>query len=284
MPTWFDHALFVILALVAPIWGAGFSMRRLRRAAPGDVPRVRGSVYRLAMIVQWSLALAVLGLWIATGRPWSGLGLVPRATWGLGGIALGLVIVVIFALRQRRQILTDDESLADVRSKLAHVERLMPHTPSEMRAFYVLSVTAGVCEELLYRGFLIAYLVNWLGLFQAAGISAVIFGLGHLYQGGRGVLTTGAVGAFMAGVYLLTGSLFASMVFHALMDVHSGNLAFHAYERARLDAEARAAAPPDEPEWGAGAEAAEPWIEAFEDVSASPDRVAPAEDGDAGRA
>jgi len=151
----------------------------------------------------------------------------------------------------------------------------MPHTPTELRRFYGLSVTAGVCEELLYRGFLIAYLVHWFGLIPAAGISAVIFGLGHLYQGWRGVLTTGAVGAFLAAVYLLTGSLLASMVLHALMDVHSGNLAFHAFTRE----------PPasEEPEdWGTGAEVSDPWIEALEDTAVSPDRTdapGPAPDG-----
>lgn len=282
MPTWFDHALFLILALFAPVWAAAFSMRRLQRAARCDVPRVRRSVYRIATIVQWSLSGLLLVLWIAAARPWTGLGLVPRATWGLAGVTLGVLVIVYYALRQRAQILADDDSLAEVRGKLRRLERMMPRTPGELHAFYGLSVTAGVCEELLYRGFLIWYLVHWFGLFPAAAISAVIFGFGHLYQGWRGVLTTGAVGAFLAGVYLLTGSLFASMVIHALMDLHSGNLAFHAYAREPVEP-----VEPEAPEdWGAGAEAAEPWIEAFEDVSASPDRTSAPREGsdDAGRA
>ena len=56
-------------------------------------------------------------------------------------------------------------------------------------------------------------------------------GTGHAYQGARGVITTGVVGAFFAVVYVLTGSLYAGMVMHALMDAHSGHLMQVAYER-----------------------------------------------------
>lgn len=294
MPTWVDVVFFLFLAVFGPVWGATFGMRRLRRAAAGDVTRVRGSVYRIAAIVQWSLAGLLLIHWLTADRPWSWIGLVPRVNWGLGGVTLGLLIVLWFALRQRAHILADEESLAEVRWKLRRLERMMPRTPGELRAFYGLSLTAGMCEELLYRGFLIWFLTFWLGLIPAAAVSAVIFGFGHLYQGWRGVLTTGAVGAFLAAVYLLTGSLLASMVFHALMDIHSGNLAFHAFTRAPVEPETFGVPGAEvwnegvfpesgdrdaeaEAEWGAGAEASEPWLEALEETSRSPDREAPPE-------
>jgi membrane protease YdiL (CAAX protease family) len=271
MPTWVDVVFFLILAVFGPVWGATFGMRRLRRARLGDVPRVRGSVYRIAMIVQWGLAGLLFIHWFAADRPWSWIGLV--------------LIVVGFALRQRAHILADEESLAEVRWKLQRLERMMPRTSGELRAFYGLSLTAGACEELLYRGFLIWFLGFRFGLIPAAALSALIFGFGHLYQGWRGVLTTGAVGAFLAAVYLLTGSLLASMVFHALMDIHSGNLAFHAFTRAPGEPEGPAVegrsenafpdsdrgAEAEEAEWGAGAEASEPWLEALEETSKSPE-------------
>ena len=47
------------------------------------------------------------------------------------------------------------------------------------------------------------------------------------------------VGLFMSGVYLITGSLVASMVLHALMDLHAGFVA-------------RAALGPEEPAMPAG--------------------------------
>src|SRR5439155_26444868 len=87
------------------------------------------------------------------------------------------------------------------------------------------------CEEWTYSGYPIWYFSHALPWRAAALAAAVAFGFGHAYQGARGVAVGVVLGAFLAGVYFLTGSLFASMVSHALMDLHTGDLAWRAYER-----------------------------------------------------
>jgi membrane protease YdiL (CAAX protease family) len=59
---------------------------------------------------------------------------------------------------------------------------LLPNTAVERAAFVLLSLTAGVCKEVLYRGFLIRFLhesVLALPMAGALAASALIFGLGH---------------------------------------------------------------------------------------------------------
>ena len=53
-----------------------------------------------------------------------------------------------------------------------------------------LAVTAGVCEEIVFRGLLIAVGVHVLGLPLpvAAGLALALFAIGHLYQGPRGMI------------------------------------------------------------------------------------------------
>ncbi len=228
----FDHLLFVVLSLLGPVWGATVGYRRLIRADACDLPRVRGSVYRAAIAMQWTLTAAAVALWLATGRPWSLLGVVPHPTWGLGGTALGAAIVIVFVIRQRREAIAADEALDEVRERMRHVEPMLPRTPAEMRTFVKLAFTAGICEELLYRGFMIFYVSRFTNLFAAAAIVSVIFGIGHLYQGRRGVVLTAFAGAFFAAVYLVSGSLFVAMLLHVLMDLHSGHLAYVALRRA----------------------------------------------------
>jgi membrane protease YdiL (CAAX protease family) len=102
-------------------------------------------------------------------------------------------------------------------------------------------VTAGICEEILYRGYLFWYLGHRLEPIPTLVVASVIFGFGHTYQGLRGVLLTTAVGAFLGLAYGVTGSLFAPMLIHALMDLHSGHLGYVAFRREReLLAEATA--------------------------------------------
>lgn len=250
MPAWFDHALFLILVILFPLRAAYSGLRRLRRAAPGEVARVRLAVYREAILIQWTLLAALLGIWLATGRAWAGLGVTLRLTPALGIVALLAAVAIGVTLYQRRRALRDDETLLDLRRRMAHLEVMLPHAPRELSLFYRLSLTAGVCEEALYRGYLIWYLASWMHPIAAAALASVIFGFGHAYQGRRGILTTAAFGAVLATVFLITGSLWIPILLHALIDMHSGHLAFHAFRRgAELDrqrfeqeAEARAAA------------------------------------------
>ena len=237
-----DHLLAFALAVLFPIRASVLGVRRLRLAAPDDVPRVRLSLYRQAIALQWLLVAMVAALWIGRDRAAAALGLAPVVGGGSLGVALGLVLVAVVVVRQRVRAIADDEALAEVRRKLAHLERFMPHAPGEMRWFAALSWTAGICEEILYRGYLFWYLAHVMGPLPAAALASVCFGLGHLYQGWRGVMLTAVLGGFFAALYAVSGSLYAGMLIHALMDLHSGHLAFVAYARAaRADAPATAA-------------------------------------------
>jgi len=231
MPTPIDHVLFVTLAVLFPLRASTFGFRRLVLASEEQRPRVRLSVYHQAMFIQWALALAALALWAARRREWEALGLVPRFGWGLAGVLMGLLVAGIAVARQRRQVLEDEEALSRLRARMSRLEVMLPHSRPELSQFFKLSITAGICEELLYRGYLIWYLSHWFTFYVAAAIAALVFGIGHVYQGWRGMITTGLVGAFLSAVYLVTGSLYAGMVIHALMDAHSGSLMQVAYER-----------------------------------------------------
>lgn len=239
MTVW-DHALFALLAVLFPLWAFAFGYRTLERAAAADLPRRRVGLYRRAIVIQWTLVAITFALWIVRGRSWMELGLVPRMGAGLIGVLVGLAIIVAFVWRQRRAAMQDDESLASVRRQLHGVRRLMPVDEGELRWFVRLSVTAGICEEILYRGYVFWYLDHAFTPLQTAAIAAVLFGVAHSYQGVRGVLLTTVVGGFLGLVYGVSGSLFAPMAIHALMDVHSGQLGFVAFRRLR-EQEAEAA-------------------------------------------
>src|SRR5439155_5177794 len=68
MPGLFDHVLFVVLAAIGPLWAASFGYRRLARATPDALPRMRRTTYRATIALQLGLASAVVALWAATGR------------------------------------------------------------------------------------------------------------------------------------------------------------------------------------------------------------------------
>ena len=225
-----DHLYFLILTLFVPL-RARVSIRRLDRAADAELPRIRLRSYRMILIFQWGLALLLLLLWQMLGRSWSVIGLVPRLNGGSIGVIVGILIVAGVLAVQSRSQREDERFWERLRVRMQRLRRLLPRTRTELRWFEAVSLTAGVCEELLYRGFLIWYLSHLMPIVPAAFLSAAIFGLAHLYQGPGGMLRTGALGGFLASIYLLTGSLYLPMVLHFLADVYSGHMLYEAYRR-----------------------------------------------------
>lgn len=231
-----DHALVVFIAFGLPL-RAWFGMRSLKSAPDVGLGALRRRLWWRAILTQWLLVAVVAALWVTHRRDPAGLGLLLLPTGGLLGVLVGLATIISLVARQRGG-LTGDEALRQrVRDRLAPVERLMPRGRSEFPLFAALAITAGVCEELLFRGFLLWYLAQWMPVPAAALVQALAFGVGHAYQGPRGIVLTGFAGLFFTGVRLVAGSIYPAMLIHALMDLHAGDLARRVF-------------PPDPPEAG----------------------------------
>jgi len=105
----------------------------------------------------------------------------------------------------------------------ALAERILPQSTVELIPFLALAVTAGLCEEFLYRGFAMAVLSR-MGLPAAVVIlfSSIIFGLAHLYQGRAGFVSTMVLGILFGISRTALGSLLPVIVWHMGVDVVAG--------------------------------------------------------------
>jgi uncharacterized protein len=103
------------------------------------------------------------------------------------------------------------------------VRFLIPRTTAEKIAFAGLSVSAGVAEEILFRSFLIAALAAALGSLPAAvGVSILVFAATHAYQGWTGTLRVGLLGIVLTTPFLMTGSVYPSIIAHTALDLIAG--------------------------------------------------------------
>jgi uncharacterized protein len=99
---------------------------------------------------------------------------------------------------------------------------LLPRTAGERRLFTLVGLTAGVCEEWLYRAFFLAVVAALAGgppEWVLVAVAAVAFGLAHAYQGIGGIVLTGVLGGILAALYLSTGSLLLPVLLHAVVDL-----------------------------------------------------------------
>lgn len=108
---------------------------------------------------------------------------------------------------------------------MTHSQPLLPSTTEELVGFLGLSVTAGLCEEFLFRGYLLWVLAPYLGWWGAAAFSLLSFGVVHAYQGRKGVIQATIFGAFLTLIVAVTGSLVPAVILHGVLDAGSGVMA-----------------------------------------------------------
>jgi membrane protease YdiL (CAAX protease family) len=91
-------------------------------------------------------------------------------------------------------------------------------TPQFILAAILVTVVA-FSEEIIFRGYLITRLSAVTGSTAlAVFLSAVIFSLGHGYEGATGVISVGTMGLLLALAYVWRGSLVIPIVIHFLQD------------------------------------------------------------------
>jgi len=224
--TAFDHLFIFVIAIVYPIVSL-FSYRRLlARVAEGEKVE-RTDLYNSTMISHWCLFAVALVLWAYSGRAWSDLG------FGLSldvsfAVAVLLALAGVVALYgQRRHFMHAGQAGRDkFRAQVGDLGIFLPRNGNELGRFYGLSLTAGIVEEVLWRGFMIWYLSLFMPIWAAAVISSIGFGVAHAYQGIRNVPQITLVGAVFALLFVLSGSVWLPMIMHAAVDMVQGRLAY----------------------------------------------------------
>lgn len=136
----------------------------------------------------------------------------------VGGIMVGIVVVLvvggllaIFLARNSKEV-----------PAIGDIAALLPRNRAELRYGALLSINAGVVEELLFRLALPMLIFAATGnVAFAIAASVALFGLLHLYQGVWGVVGSLLIGAVLMASYLATGNILLPMLLHALIDLRS---------------------------------------------------------------
>lgn len=103
------------------------------------------------------------------------------------------------------------------------VQFLLPHGGLELTVWMALSLTAGICEETLFRGYLQK---QFMALTKNAPLgillSAAMFGMAHAYQGFAKAVQIGVLGAMYGVLTHWRRSVRPGMIAHTLQDVLGG--------------------------------------------------------------
>jgi membrane protease YdiL (CAAX protease family) len=219
-------------ALVAPLWHTIFlvlfifaiALLQTRQQLQLDAVRLKSRlplyagqiVFELVLFAYvWLLGLKLTGTPVRDliGGKWTSLRDVLRDI----GVALMFWLVVAAVLVVLNKLLGENDG------GLQAVKALLPQGPAEMAAWVVLCLTAGFCEEFVFRGYLQRQLAALTGREGwAIALQALVFGVGHGYQGMKGMIVIAIYGVMFGILAAVRRTLRPGIIQHAGQDIFSG--------------------------------------------------------------
>jgi hypothetical protein len=248
MTTLPDLLFVALFAVVGPLISYSVFWPAFHRLAQVDPVWARRWLWKSAIGELWTLVAFGAALWMARDRSWTSFGFTVPDGWRLWtAIAVCLLPAAYYAWAVR-SLARSPEAMASLRQQVEPLRAMMPQTRTELCWFGGVSLTAGFCEEFLFRGYFIWVFAPWLGWWGAAALSLTIFAVAHTYQGWNGVLRTGIVGAFFTLVVAIFDSLWPAIVLHALIDFCNGFMAWLGLREGSAIGEVVEVEPPTEPQ------------------------------------
>lgn len=172
-------------------------------------------VYLPTMAMQWALFLLIVVTARREGGGMRSLGFrsirLIDFFWAIAFLlASNLILSLLALLLSRFGLIIPGE-----------IALILPKTGLEKFLWVMLSLTAAICEETAFRG----YLITRLRVFGRSGnwilpvvIASMAFGTGHLYQGLGGFILLSFYGAMFALLYLKTKTLWPAVIAHFFQD------------------------------------------------------------------
>ena len=217
---WDFWLIFVVLGVILPWRGRSRVKKLLEKQSVGRGERL--SLYASTIAFQW-LMVALVG-WRVWAHRFSAseLGLaVPKGTRVIAAAIIGTTAFVGLQWFNLRRMGRSSRPASKFLKALG--ERIFPQTMLELLSYIGLALTAGICEEFLYRGFAIAaFLRAGLPVWGSILLSASLFGLAHLYQGRGGLAGTLLLGILFGAARIGYGSLLPVVAWHAGVDLVAG--------------------------------------------------------------
>jgi membrane protease YdiL (CAAX protease family) len=105
------------------------------------------------------------------------------------------------------------------------ISSLLPQSAIEIVLWIGVSISAGICEEIVFRGYFQKQFAAYTGsIFAGVLLQGIVFGLGHSYQGVKQVIIISVLGILYGWFAAWRKSLRPAMMAHAWTDIYSGYL------------------------------------------------------------
>lgn len=221
----------VVLAIIFTILSVVGALKEKKRKDAVITEKMQCKHYIHIIALLWGATLAVFAMSFIGNVSFADIGFRQISfnynIW-FTAVTLALsVLALAFFMHKLIGTLVSEKIREKMEKQILEVEGvggLLPRTKKEKRLWSLISFSAGTCEEIIYRGFLVFLLQ---AIFPDISVVMIIlitfaaFGIAHLYQGLQGVIGTGVMGVLFMSLFLVTGSLILPMLLHFIIDFSS---------------------------------------------------------------
>lgn len=225
---WLDHLIFIIIGLIIPLNAVFKSQPEL--AGMRFSSKMKIALYWGNNAYLWGLSGAILFVWWFNDRSWETLGLTAEFVLPQGWPLIAIIAFLILYLLDTFGEIYSNKKRQQTTEEMSGSLGFLPNKAKEYLHFISLALTAGICEEIIFRGYFIRYFQLLLGADSTATLailfSALIFGFVHFYQGWHAVIKITGMAVMFGFVFVHTQSLWLLIIIHALIDLIGGAIAW----------------------------------------------------------
>ena len=216
--------LLILIGGLLPIWSV-FVGPRIRKELITD-PNKKLDFYQQTILFLIVMTLIVLGaMWLNNEQlDVIGLSFINQSLWTT---SLYLLVFVTWWVFQK--ITLKPEKIDGLLKQFDEVKFILPTTHIQYQWTTALSCVAGVCEEVVYRGFIFWQLDQLMHWSIALLLTNLSFALSHYGSKIKNMTSAFGLGLIFSGAYLLTGSLWLPIFLHIAVDFYSSTMASKLY-------------------------------------------------------
>jgi len=226
----FSPTLFLAIPLLLVMGFLAMAPHRDRKLKAelkaGNSEQLHLKVYRETATFLWAAGFLSVVCWVLAGYTLSDLGFRTTHAGWRGWVAWGGLGAIIAYSAYSLVAMKFTRSARDgFRKQVKNggdIDLVRPATVREHRWFQFLSFSAGLHEEIIFRGFIIGVAALFMPVWLAAIIATMLFIIAHMYQGLAGMLRILPISAILATLFVIGGSLWPVIILHILVDSASG--------------------------------------------------------------
>jgi len=210
-----------MLLIQAALVGYGFYLQHRPQGGGSVLPQSRNILpfYLSIIALEWALAATVRGaiknkgisLWELIGGHWK--------SWKDAFLDVAICVPFVAMWEGSAWLMHRVLGPDSARS----VETMLPRSSLEIALWVAVSISAGMCEEIVYRGYFQKQFAAYTNSVAAAVVlQGFVFGVGHSYQGAKQVIIISVLGILYGLLAVWRRNLRVNMMAHAWSDIWSG--------------------------------------------------------------